>query len=285
MSETRQDLLSDPQLSRLYRQFATAEPPPPLDRTILAAAQAAVAEQLARARRGGWWQRWRVPLALTTTLTLSVMLALMHEKAPTPLPAEPHFDRQPAEALRERPAKPEATPVPSPAPMPTPAAAPPAAVALEPALAPPDARAKVARQAPGFSEQDARSRNQARSSSEREMFPAEERAAAAPTLSPEAKREAVPATPAITAGAVAGRGTESRDETRLEAATTAPAAKDSAPALGKARADSPRPAAAWLDEIRALLREGRVEEARRQLREFRRAYPDYVLPDDLRGHL
>ena len=118
MSETRQDLLGDPKLSRLYRQFAIAEPPPPLDQTILAAAQAAVAEQLARARRGGWWQRWRVPLALTTTLMLSVMLALMHEKAPTPLPAEPHFDRQPAEAQRERPAKPEATPVPSPAPMP-----------------------------------------------------------------------------------------------------------------------------------------------------------------------
>lgn len=282
MSETRQDLLGDPKLSRLYRQFAIAEPPPPLDQTILAAAQAAVAEQLARARRGGWWQRWRVPLALTTTLMLSVMLALMHEKAPPQLPAEPRFDRQPAEAPRDRPAKPETAVVP-PAPAPVPAAAPPAAAALESAGVAPDAKAKVARPAPGFSEQDARRKNQALGS-EQEMLPAEERATTRPTLSTEAKREAVPATPATTTAEVAGRGVSSRDEARLEAATAPPAVRDSTAALGKARAHPPRPAAAWLDEIRALLREGRVEEAARQLREFRRTYPDYVLPDDLREH-
>lgn len=39
---------------------------------------------------------------------------------------------------------------------------------------------------------------------------------------------------------------------------------------------------AWLDEIRALQQHGQQAQARKKLREFRRQYPDYTLPDDLK---
>ena len=45
---------------------------------------------------------------------------------------------------------------------------------------------------------------------------------------------------------------------------------------------APRPEIVWLEEIRALRRQGREEEAARRLAEFRAAYPDYPLPEDLK---
>jgi hypothetical protein len=38
----------------------------------------------------------------------------------------------------------------------------------------------------------------------------------------------------------------------------------------------------WIETIRRLKREGRADEAERELKEFRRRHPDYRLPDDLR---
>jgi hypothetical protein len=38
----------------------------------------------------------------------------------------------------------------------------------------------------------------------------------------------------------------------------------------------------WLANIRSMLKENRRDEALRSLAEFRRLYPDYRLPDDLR---
>ena len=38
----------------------------------------------------------------------------------------------------------------------------------------------------------------------------------------------------------------------------------------------------WLANIRQMLRDDRREEALRSLAEFRKRYPDYRLPDDLR---
>jgi hypothetical protein len=39
---------------------------------------------------------------------------------------------------------------------------------------------------------------------------------------------------------------------------------------------------AWIEEIRALRRQGREREALEAIERFRRAYPDFVLPEDLR---
>jgi hypothetical protein len=43
-----------------------------------------------------------------------------------------------------------------------------------------------------------------------------------------------------------------------------------------------RPPEEWLQAIRRLLDSGRMEEATRELREFRRAYPQFELPADMR---
>jgi hypothetical protein len=87
MTEPRPDSPSDPEISRLYRQHSTDEPSPAVDQRILAAARAALAGRPANPR-GGWWQRWRTPLALATTLLLTVTLSLLHERQPAELPAE-----------------------------------------------------------------------------------------------------------------------------------------------------------------------------------------------------
>lgn len=49
-----------------------------------------------------------------------------------------------------------------------------------------------------------------------------------------------------------------------------------------ATADSPQVQEAWLQRIRELLSAGQAEAARNSLAEFRRRYPKYVLPEDLR---
>ena len=38
----------------------------------------------------------------------------------------------------------------------------------------------------------------------------------------------------------------------------------------------------WIDDIRKLLGEGKSEEAGREIAEFKKRYPDYDLPADLR---
>lgn len=50
-----------------------------------------------------------------------------------------------------------------------------------------------------------------------------------------------------------------------------------------ATADSPLVQQAWLQRIRELIAKGRLEAARTSLDEFKRRYPRYALPDDLRA--
>ena len=62
----------------------------------------------------------------------------------------------------------------------------------------------------------------------------------------------------------------------------APAGAAAAMRESTAKRVAPRPEIVWLDEIRSLRRQGREEEAARRLAEFRAAYPDYPLPEDLK---
>lgn len=50
-------------------------------------------------------------------------------------------------------------------------------------------------------------------------------------------------------------------------------------AAGAAMARLP---AQWLEDIRQLKQQGKEKEAAESLADFRKAYPDYRLPDDLR---
>ena len=79
---------------------------------------------------------------------------------------------------------------------------------------------------------------------------------------------------AVPQPAGAARGNESADLSRRDA-------------LKKERAKSADPNARlypehWLANIRTMLAQERRDEALRSLAEFRRLYPDYTLPDDLR---
>jgi hypothetical protein len=52
-----------------------------------------------------------------------------------------------------------------------------------------------------------------------------------------------------------------------------------APPAGKAAERSPQ---SWIEDIRKLLKEGKSEEAGAEIARFKKRYPDYVLPEDLR---
>jgi hypothetical protein len=56
----------------------------------------------------------------------------------------------------------------------------------------------------------------------------------------------------------------------------------SASSINSSAAQASRSPEAWLAEIRRLRADGREAEAHEQLERFRKAYPDFVLPADLR---
>lgn len=219
----------DPSLSRLYQANAPGEPPPHLDRSILAAARAA-AKPIAT-RRAPWWRRLRTPIALAATVMLAVMLSLSVERNP------PQVDKnvvapRPERAAPEAPTTGDAScDIGKPAP-------PPAREAKTPAAPAPTAKPQ-----------------------------------AAPTQLPAVRDEApASAPPPAAVGGAASAEAESARESRSKLA---------APADRAAKQETATPEA-WLDEIRVLRRQGRLEEADRRLQEFRRVFPNHPLPADLR---
>jgi DUF1009 family protein len=57
------------------------------------------------------------------------------------------------------------------------------------------------------------------------------------------------------------------------------AARQQRAAAGTVAASAAEPAEQWLQRIAELRRQGRHEEADKALAEFRRAYPDYRIPE------
>jgi hypothetical protein len=240
------DDIRDEQLSRLYREAADAAPPAALDRAILAAARAEVA--LAPVRKRTWWRSWTVPMSVAATVVLTATLTLMVRQE------------------QERPAA-EAAPA---ADVPRASVAVPqektdtaADLAVKPAAPPPRAKQEAAR----------------REAERPAVVPAPVPEAAAPAGAPaprapmaESVESAAPARPAAVMrqqAAPAADAVESR-------ARSAPLRKE---AVGAAPARTPEQ---WLEEIRQLKKQGREKEAVEALAEFRKTYPDYRLPEDLR---
>ncbi|MBK7900465.1 MAG: hypothetical protein KA603_11325 [Azonexus sp.] len=285
----------DAELARLYRQSQTAEPPPALDATILAASRQALQPQ-----RQAWWRRLQIPVSVAATVMLALMLSLSMERHPpeeagVPATAAPPAGETPAaggvpaakdqatgpqpgpagvpasaaKALPRQPARPEPRPITADHSDSSPAASPPAAHAP---AGPPAAHSPAA-------------------------------SPTAPSAATSAPVAAVPNSPAPAPAApardqalpapAAARSTEStvgelREERKALAAPTPAAGAAPAPApvaadraLPKREKAAPSPAD-WIEEIRTLRRQGATQEAERRLREFRTAFPDYPLPDDLR---
>ena len=239
------DDIRDERLSRLYREAEAAAPPEALDRAILAASRAA----LAPARRRARWQAWTLPMGVAATLVLTVTLTLMVQREQEPPLGEAPLPRAPASAPQER-AGPGAE-------LPAKAAAPPAAkreAVRREAEAPPAAPVPTPAASRPASQPPA----------------VEQKALPAPV--PEAVGAADSARPAA---AMRRQSAPAADAVEMRA-KSAPLRKEAA---GAAAARTPEQ---WLEEIRQLKAQGREKEAAEALAEFRQAYPDYRLPEDLR---
>lgn len=287
----------------LPRPPGRTEPGAELDARILAAAQAALHPQAAprRARRS-----WIAPTAVAASLMLAVGLAWQLRP-----PASPYAGAQ-AEATAsaadagndammvrsiEAPPPPAdvAAPIAEPAqmkPMPQPAqevpsaqfarapAAPPpaeppmAAVAAAPLPAPPAPPAPVVMDTPAAA-----------------SMPAPQAAEAArmapPAMAKSARTDGFLRERAGAAGNAAAREQDkaamAADAATLDTITVVdPTAEEPDEDVPPATADSPDVRDAWLRRIGELLKQGKTDDAKASLAEFRRRYPDAVLPQELR---
>jgi len=278
----------DDELSRIYRDAEGPRPPQRIDDNILAASQRVAG---ARQRPGGFGfaRRWGTPVALVATVLVTFTLALMvferESGLDTMAPKAPRAGR-PAKVL---PAEPRADQpgTPSPSVLQPIAPARPISQALQrdpveqvpgkstvssgglgtgqPAFAEvprtPEALRKreEAKPAPAAAAPAANLYSSERASVDR-LPPAQ----SVPEL-----RQQVPQPAAAGAGALV----ESASTVRGAGAVVSPLA------VSEAKERAPEK---WLEDIRKLKTEGKAAEAERELGEFRKRYPEYRLPEDLR---
>lgn len=292
--------------ARLPRLHGRDEPDAALDARILAAAHAAVSSPtpVATRRRG-----WIVPLTAAASVSLAVGLAWQLQPPPAPSVSPAHTaaasagqandGEQPVMRSMEAVPPPTASAMRSP-PMPMTS---PARQAM-----PVEDDARIARErAPAEPAADARA-----AAPEFVLAPPPEAAMAdtmpvevmAPPPAPPAPPAPVASAPALpqaalgrsaaTDEAVSVSGTRVRPEAkRVRAQNEAEAAADASTLdtyskamdeedVPPATMDAPAARDAWLRRIVELQQQGKIDEARASLAEFRRRYPDAVLPPELR---
>jgi resuscitation-promoting factor RpfA len=276
----------DPQLSEAYRAADHPEPSPALDARILDAARQAVAPN---PRRRPTWRNWAVPLSTTAVLVLGITLLFkmqreapdtLSEALPSPATARPDAAPPPTAGNQaESAAKPgpdEKTDKAAKATVASGAGR----AAMQTAPSRPASGTAPQATAPASPGADLSSESAATAPAglapEPRPFPAQ----AAPALQAEPSRKAMPTPPA---------GNLGEERARMErSAPPLGAAREAAPAfgqgLGKLKAASPEreEPAQWVESIRRLVKEGRIDEARKSLEELRKRYPEFVLPEDLR---
>lgn len=307
---------------RLARLGAAAEPPSALDARILAAAHAAVARTPVRRNRRRWPVAFGAVATLALAVGIAWQLRPSQEthqvysEAP---PAARAIRSSGPSADQELPVAAMAEPAPA-ASVPPPESANEEAAAdsaapqdAEPARAAPakpapeerDASREQAEVAPAPAQVEPQAEPQAETSQDEEIiFDAH-----APAMAPPPPPPAPAAAPAAASDAAAGAAANQR--LRRESAAEAKSASDTAgddteldriSVTGSrierdsagfedqaiddqppATADSPAVQRAWLQQIRELVAEGRTDAARESLAEFKRRYPRYALPDDLRA--
>ncbi len=244
----------DPSLSRLYQKHASGEPPATLDATILEQARQALTPRKATSR--SWWQRFSAPLALAATLTLALLITLNIERqTPEWVPPPIVEEQAPAPVEHRQPAPPSQA---------------------KPNVGPPAATTK----GPAFSPQTpTHSRAPASSGRGPSPFPAAKPATADPIL---------PATPGLNDAPPAPRFQAGDKTENALSRSRAPAQRSQLQQEKRGTATLPQTEAAapapevWIEQIRELRRQKKWSEAERSLAEFRQAYPDYRLPEDLR---
>jgi len=253
-------------LQRQWREASAEEPDAAVDASLRAQARRAVSARPGEPRPDAprasvsSSARWRLPLAAAATLVLGSTIVLMmaerdahlpatapaQQQAPVQAPesaAPPHEagNTEAAQDLSEQPIARKSAPPPRAA-----APAPPReSDAAESNRIEPPANVVQLQQAP---------------------------AAPAPSTTSEDALGAAPAEPQARQRVQSFARSASRPAAG-EAAATAPARADA----GEEQEDID----AWLERIRALRRQGKLQEAERSLHEFRLRHPDHVLPEDL----
>jgi hypothetical protein len=245
-------------ISQRYRELSREEPPRALDDAILAASRRAVESRPAPLVVPAGPRRWYFPLAAAAVVMLAVAVTVhverQHEKlelAEAPVAVSPTAREEQA-AAAQAPAEAPRAFTPEPKPVPAPAQAPSAAADSRELRAQRDAEPladlQKAQKAP---------------------------ASPAPAAPPEASsrqdavsgmRESPQAKPAA----------PMREEARARASRAPDSAPAVAGALGASAYASPEQ---WLQGIDDLKRQGRHDEAEKQLAEFRKRYPDYRIPE------
>jgi hypothetical protein len=299
MSETprREETARDSRLAALYRAAARDEPSPALDAAIRAAARREVG---ARPRPVGpfFSRSWRVPLSLAAVILLSVSLVtLMREEAPEiarppradaplPLPEAATYPRKETVAADRTGASEPPTPLAKRA---SPEAFPGVSAGR-------DTRVTALADKPRQPAQAEVRRDVAAAPAV--TWPQPEAARPAQSVEAVASAPAPLAAPAEAPGPVAGVAAEAKAQPRSEAASADSAVRESLRARGQA-ATAPAPQLApqiagviqahanlppekWLEQIEALRKQGRLEEAKTSLAHFRQRYPDYPLPAGLK---
>jgi hypothetical protein len=268
----------DQDLSRVYSEGAWPEPGRQIDDAILEASRRA-----ARARHPVL-HRWGPPFALAATVVVGVSLALLVTERQSVRDMSDYF----------RSSEPEA---PKPAPQRRREAAAPAAPASRA-----DAASKV--QTPSrelFGSPMESGSPQAKPAAPAAKAPP---AAKSPSLAakapPPAAKAPAPLAPAQTQPSSRPAAPpdpqrvqreldqlQQNREARAAAPAAAPPATSSSASVSEIRGLAAGPAAArspesWLDDIRRLRTQGRTADAGRELAEFRKRYPDFRVPEDLR---
>lgn len=275
-SELEQYMQGKSDLSQAYAGLPPVDVPDHLDAAILAEAHRAVgARPGAKPKR-----RWAVPLSLVASLFVVVMIGLQW----------PYLSPR--------------------AGMPVPGEARPAAVAAAPA---PMAEARSANRVQASKQAEAGRAAQAfkadvAAAQDAPVVGAAAKAASVPESKPVSVMSAAPAAPAAAAPRVQvleramgdkemALSKEKKSATRAEESVRdtyqqpAPAAAGmlapeparvarpmAAPMKDEASAASQRPED-WIARIKLLKQQGKLDEARRELAEFRKRYPDYVVPE------
>jgi hypothetical protein len=258
-------------------------PPQRVDDNILAASRR-VAGAKPRSARAGFARRWGAPVALAATVVVTTTLALMvlerQSDVDTVTSAVPNADQpsKPPRVEQKPVTRAPATPVPQ-------AAARRDREEPRPSEGTASSERLVTGQR-GFAADVPRAPEALRKEETRPASAAplsSERAGAdQPAPSPDAQRapEALrqaPRTPAA-AGLTGDANTLRESASTLQRAgvLSAPAGRA---AVSEAKERTPEK---WLEDIRKLKTQGKTAEVERELAEFKKRYPDYRLPEDLR---
>lgn len=274
----------DDRVSAAYRELPSEGPPALLDAAIQAAARRAVG-----ARPGGA-RRWQVPVSIAAVLALAIGISL-HVEREKPVvvdgtPVSPGSAEYPVpQAAPEKEDRAIAAPAPAQAPA---AAAPapalgksqkPAANEVAPATRMPVAPLPETKR---FAPDPVRAEPTA--VAPMESRPAPIQAPPAPAAAPASPPVASPAPPPASAPQPAAAGATASGEAMRAAPQAAKRAKSELARehtlQEKTMSDAMETPQRRLERIADLRAKGLHEEADRQLAEFRRAYPDYRIPEE-----